>query len=70
MLINAFFSELNHAEGLMNVEQSIKSKTLKVITSENKTVIMLDHFGNQSKVFDMEEVQEKELGGGQKKSFI
>ena len=42
MLTNACFSALNHAKKLMSVEQSIKSKTSKVITSENKAVIMLE----------------------------
>ena len=38
MLTNVCFSALNHAEGLMSVKQSIKSKTSKVISSENKAV--------------------------------
>ena len=38
----------------MSGEQGIKSKTSKVITSENKAVIKLDHPGNRSKSFDME----------------
>ena len=43
MLTNACFSTLNHAEELMSVEQSIKSKTSQAITAENKAVIMLGH---------------------------
>ena len=38
----------------MSVEQSIKSKTLKVILSENKIGLMLDGAGKRSKAFDMQ----------------
>ena len=48
------FSALNHAEGLVNVEQSIESKTIQVITSEKKAVVMLDHSGNRSNAFDIQ----------------
>ena len=54
MLINACSPALNHEEGLMSVEQSIKSKTSQVISSENKVDKMLDHPGNRFKVFDMQ----------------
>ena len=53
MLTNACFSAQNNAEGLMSVEQSIKSIISKVISSKNKGVIMLHHHGNRSKIFDM-----------------
>ena len=53
MLINACFSALNYTEGLMSVEQSIKSKTLKLITFENNVIIMLDHSGNRSNTCHM-----------------
>ena len=42
ILTNECFSALNHAEGLMSIEQSIKSRTLQAITSEHNEVIMLD----------------------------
>ena len=54
ILTNACFLALNHAEGLMSVKQSIKSKTSQEITSEYKAVIMLDHPGNRSNSFDMQ----------------
>ena len=38
----------------MSVEQSMKTKTSKAATSENKAVIMFDHPGNISKEFDMQ----------------
>ena len=53
MLTNACFSALNHAEGLMSSEQSIKSKTSKINTLENKAVIVLDQPGNRSRAFDI-----------------
>ena len=53
MLTNAYFAAFNHAEGLVRVEQSIKSKTSKVISSKNKAVTMLDCSGNRSNTFDM-----------------
>ena len=54
MLTNACFLALNHAEGLISVEQSIKSKTSQVISSGNKAVIMLDYPVNRSKASDMQ----------------
>ena len=54
VLTNACFSALNHTEGLMSAENSIKSKTSQPITSENNAVIMLDHPGNRSHAFDVE----------------
>ena len=54
ILTNTCFSELNHAKGLMSVDQSIKSKTSQEITSENKAVIILDHPGKRSNAFDMQ----------------
>ena len=53
MLTNTCFSALNHAEGLMSVKQSIKSKTSQAMTSENMAVIMLDCPGNRSNAFDI-----------------
>ena len=53
MLTNASFLALNHAEGLMGLEQSIKSKTSQVTSSETKAVIILDCPGNRSKAFDI-----------------
>ena len=53
MLTNACVSTLNHAEWFLSVEQSIKSKTLNVIATENKALIMLDHTGNRSKIFEI-----------------
>ena len=43
ILTNACFSAIDHAEGLMSVEQSIKSKSSKVISSQKKAIIMLHH---------------------------
>ena len=57
MLINACFSALYHGDGLMSVEQSIKSKVLKEFTSKNKAVTMLHHPRNRSKAFDMEKTE-------------
>ena len=54
ILTNGCFSALNHAEGLMSVEQSIKPKLSHAITSENKAVIMLDRPRNRSNAFDMQ----------------
>ena len=54
ILTNACFLALNYTEGLMSVEQSIKSKTAQAITSENKVVAMQDHPGNRSNAFDMQ----------------
>ena len=54
ILINASFSALNHAEGLMSVKQSINSKTSQAITAENKAVNMLDHPGSRTKEFDIQ----------------
>ena len=54
MLTNACFLAINHTEGLMNVEQSIKSKMAQAITSENKAVVILDHPRNRSKAFDIQ----------------
>ena len=48
------FLALNHTEGLMSIEQSIKSKLLQANTSENKAVVMLDRARNWSKAFDMQ----------------
>ena len=53
-LTDACFLALNHTEGLMSVEQSIKSKMGQAITSENKAVIMLDCPGNRSNSFDIQ----------------
>ena len=52
ILMNACFLTINHTEGLMSVEQSIKSKV--TFTSENKAVIMLDQPRNRSNAFDMQ----------------
>ena len=41
----------------MSAEQSIRSKTSKIITSKNKSAMMLDCPGNRSKVSDMEEAE-------------
>ena len=57
MLTNACFLALNHTDGLVSVEESTNSKSLKVITSENKAVIMLDDYGKRSKEFDMDEAE-------------
>ena len=54
ILTNACFSALNHAERLMSVEESIKSKTSQANTCENKVVVMLDRPGNRSNAFDMQ----------------
>ena len=43
ILTNDCFSALYHAERLMIVEQSIKSKASQTITSENEAVVMLDY---------------------------
>ena len=54
ILTDACFSALSYEEGLISVEQSIKSKASQVISSENKAVIMLDYPGNRSSAFDMQ----------------
>ena len=54
ILTNSCFLALNHTEGLMSVEQSLKSKLAQAITSENKAVVMLDRPRNRSNAFDMQ----------------
>ena len=54
ILTNACFFALSHTEELVSVEQSIKSKTAQAMTSENKTVVMMDCLGNRSNAFDMQ----------------
>ena len=54
ILTNACFFAFSHTEELVSVEQSIKSKTAQAMTSENKTVVMMDCLGNRSNSFDMQ----------------
>ena len=54
---NAYFLSLNHVEGLMSVEQSIKSKTSQAIISENNAVIMLNCPGNRSNALNMQKAE-------------
>ena len=42
---NACFLGLNHAERLTSIEQSMKSKASKLIFSQNKAGLLLDHPG-------------------------